>query len=29
MFFTSTAIVVAQETEEQEIDSVKTGFDLG
>ncbi|HDZ06913.1 hypothetical protein LCGC14_0051030 [marine sediment metagenome] len=29
MFFGSTASVVAQETEEQEIDSVKTGFDLG
>ena len=29
MFFGSMAVVMAQETEEQEIDSVKTGFDLG
>ncbi|WP_437371388.1 cell surface protein SprA [Maribacter litoralis] len=29
MFFGSITTVVAQETEEQEIDSVKTGFDLG
>ena len=29
MFFGSMAVVMAQETEEQEIDSVKTGHDLG
>lgn len=29
MFFGSMAVVMAQETEEQEIDSVKTGFNLG
>ncbi|APQ17840.1 cell surface protein SprA [Maribacter hydrothermalis] len=29
LFFGTMTLVVAQETEEQEIDSVKTGFDLG
>ncbi len=29
LFFASMAVSVAQETDEQEVDSVKTGFDLG